>query len=164
VSALFDREHPPRRHAHGVDDDTAEIPQPAIVDPHDPDLTYDPADANRHRRRPTTRARRLRTALLLGAYAAACLGSAWLAFLAFLRLNPIVMVLMIAATIWLGGDAVRLIRWLGRDTLGRVRWLVQLGRPHASPRQPRPSRLQRLVASVLAPTYAWLFVDWLLHQ
>ena len=163
MSALFDREHPRGGHAHGVDDDTAD-PQPATVDPHDPDLTYDPADADRHRRRPTARARRIRTALLLGAYVSACLGTAWLAFLAFLRLNPIVMVLMIAATMWLGVDAVSLIRWLGRDTVGRVRWLVQFGRPHASPQQPRLSRLQRVVACVLAVTYAWLFVDWLLHQ
>jgi hypothetical protein len=164
VSALFDREHPPRRRSHGVDDDTAEIPLPATVDPHDPDLAYDPADADRARRRPIARARRIRTALLLGAYVSACLGSAWLTVLAWLRLNPIVMVLMLAAAIWLGGDAVRLIRWLGRDTVGRIRWLVQFGRPHASPQQPRLSRLQRVVASVLAVTYAWLFVDWLLHQ
>jgi hypothetical protein len=164
VSALFDREHPPRRHAHRVDDDTAEIPQPATVDPHDPDRTCDFADADRHRRRPTARARRIRTALLLGAYVSACLGSAYLAFLAFLRLNPIVMVLMIAAAIWLGGDAVSLIHWLGRDTVGRVRWLVQFGQPHASVQPPRLSRLQRVVACVLAPTYAWLLVDWLLHQ
>jgi hypothetical protein len=29
---------------------------------------------------------------------------------------------------------------------------------------PRPSRLQRVVASVLAVTYAYLLVDRLLHQ
>jgi hypothetical protein len=147
-----------------VDDDTAEIALPATVDPHDPDLTYDPADADSGRLRLTSRARRIRTALLLGAYMCACLGSAWLAFLAFLHLNAIVMVLMIAAAMWLGVDAVRLIRWLGRDTVGRVRWLVQFGQPHASVQQPRLSRVQRLVACVLAVTYAWLFVDWLLHQ
>ena len=163
MSALFDREHPPRRQPHGVDDDTAEILVPATVDPHDPDLTYDPADADRARQRPS-RVRRIRTALLVGAYVSACLGSAWLAFLAFLRLNAIVMVLMIAAAIWLGGDAVSLIRWLGRDTVGPVRWLVQFGRPETSVQQPRLSRLQRVVACVLAPTYVWLFVDWLLHQ
>jgi hypothetical protein len=162
VSALFDRENPPPRRPR--DDDTAEIPTPAIVDRHDPDLTYDPADADRARPRPTIRARRIHTALLLGAYLSACLGSAWLAILAFVRLNAIVMVLMIAATIWLGRDTVSLIRWLGRDTVGPVRWLVQFGRPDASVQQPRLSRLQRVGACVLAVTYAWLFIDWLLHQ
>jgi hypothetical protein len=166
VSTLFDREHPPRRdigHAgDGADDDTAEIP--ATVDRHDPDLTYDPADADRARLRPSLRARRRQMVLLLGAYVPACLGSAWLTILAFLRLNPIVMVLMIAATIWLGLDTVSLIRWLGRDTVSRVRWLVQFGRPHASVQQPQLSRLQPVVACVLAVTYAWLLVDWLLHQ
>jgi hypothetical protein len=162
VSALFDREHPPPRRP--PDDDTAEIHPPATIDPHDPDLTYDPADADRARLRPTTGNRRIRPVLLLGAYVVACLGSAWLTVLAWLHLDAIVMVLMVAATIWLGSDTVRLIRWLGRDTAGRVRWLVQFGRPHASVHQPRPSRLQRLVACVLAVTYAWLLVDWLLRQ
>jgi hypothetical protein len=148
VSALFDREHPPRRHPRDVDDDTAEIPVP--IDPHDPDLTDDPADADRSRLRPTVRVRRIQTVLLLGAYAPACLGSAWLAFLAFLRLNALVMVMMIAAAIWLGRDAVRL-----------ARWLVHLD--HAAQPQ-RPSRLQRVVACVLAATYLWLLIDWLLHK
>jgi hypothetical protein len=162
VSALFDRENPPPRRP--PEDDTAEIPRSAAIDPHDPDLTYDPAEADRARPRPTTGDRRIRPVLLLGAYAVACLGSAWLAILAFLRLNPIVMVMMIAATIWLGLDTVSLIRWLGRDTVGRDRWLVQFGLPRASVQPPRLSRLQRVVAGVLAVTYAWLFVDWLLHQ
>ena len=162
MSALFDRENPlPRR---PPEDDTAEIYPPATIDPRDPDLTYDPAEADRARLRPTTSERRIRPVLLLGAYAVACLGSAWLAILAFLRLNPIVMVMMVAATIWLSLDTVSLIRWLGRDTVGQVRWLVQFGRPHASVQQPRLSRLQRVVACVLALTYAWLLVDWLLHQ
>lgn len=87
------------------------------------------------------------------AYTPASLGSAWLAILAFLRLNAIVMVLMIAATIW-----------LGRDAVGLARWLVHLGRTDAILQPPRLSRLQRLVAYVLAGTYAWLLVDWLLHQ
>jgi hypothetical protein len=94
----------------------------------------------------------------------ACLGSAWLAVLAWLHLDAIVMVLMLAVAIWFSVDAVSLIRWLGRDTVGRVRWLVQFGRPDASVQPPRLSRLQRVVAGVLAPTYAWLLVDWLLHQ
>jgi len=34
VSALFDRENPLRRHPR--DDDTAEIPGPATIDPYDP--------------------------------------------------------------------------------------------------------------------------------
>jgi hypothetical protein len=162
VSALFDRENPPPRRP--PEDDTAEIYPAATIDPHNPDLTYDPAEADRARLRPTTSDRRIRPVLLLGAYTVACLGSAWLAILAFLRLNPIVMVMMVAATIWLGHDTVSLIRWLGRHTVGRVRWLVQFGRPHASPQQPRLSRRQRVVACVLAVTYAWLLVDWLLHQ
>jgi hypothetical protein len=91
VSALFDREIPPRRQPR---DDAAEIPAP--IDPHDPDLGYDPTDADRSRPRPTTRARRIQAILLLGAYAPACLGSAWLAILAFLRFNVLVMVMMIA--------------------------------------------------------------------
>jgi hypothetical protein len=148
VSALFDRENPPRRQPR--DDDTAEIPGPAIIDPYDPDLTYDPAEADRGRLRPTIRARRIQTVLLLGAYVPACLGSAWLAVLAYLRLDSLVMVTMIAAAIWLGRDAVRLVRWLAG--------LDQAAQP------PRLSRLQRVVACVLAATYVWLLVDWLLHQ
>jgi len=149
VSALFDRENPPSRHPR--DDDTAAIPAPDLgYDPHDPDLTYDPADADHGRLRPTTRARRLQTVLLLGAYTPACLGSAWLAVLAYLRFNALVMVMMIAATIWLGRDAVGLARWLAG--------LDQAVQP------PRLSRLQRVVASMLAATYSWLLIDWLLHQ
>jgi len=150
VSALFDRENPPSRHPRD-DDTTTDIPAPDLgYDPHDPDLTYDPADADHGRLRPTIRARRIQTVLLLGAYTPACLGSAWLAILAYLRLNSLVMVMMTAAAIWLGRDAVRLARWLtGLD---------QAAQP------PRPSRLQRVVASVLAATYIWLLIDWLLHQ
>ena len=147
MSALFDRENLPRRQPR--DDDTAEIPVPAIIDPHDPDLTYDPAEADRGRLRPTSRARRIQAALLLGAYTLASLGSAWLAVLAFLRLNSLVMVTMIAAAMWLGRDAWRLGRWLARpDTAA----------------QQELSRLQRVIAVVLAATYAYLLLDWLLHQ
>jgi hypothetical protein len=117
VSALFDRENPPRRHPRDDDDDTAEIPVPATTDPDQPDDADDgdfsAADHARGRLRPTTRTRRLKASLLLGAYTLASLGSAWLAVLAFLRLNAIVMVMMIAAAMWLGRDAVRLARWLG---------------------------------------------------
>ncbi len=146
MSALFDRENPPPRQPR--DDDTAEIPVPAIIDPHDPDLTYDPAEADRGRLRPTSRAR-IQTVLPLGAYTLASLGSAWLAVLAFLRLNSLVMVTMIASAMWLGRDAVRLVRWLAR--------------PDTATRQ-ELSRLQRVIAIVLAATYAYLLLDWLLHQ
>jgi hypothetical protein len=147
VSALFDREHPPRRQPR--DDDTAEISIPTT----EPDQTNDipdPAAGNQQRRlQPISRATRVKAALLLGAYASAALGSVWLTVLAFLRLNAIVMVLMVGAAIWLGGDGVRLARWLGR--------------PHATTR-PHLPRGQRVVACVLAVTYAYLLVDWLLHQ
>jgi hypothetical protein len=146
VSALFDREHPPRRPVRDVDD-TAEIPVPTIQ-PDQPDDDLAPAGAEESGRlRPSTRTR-LKASLLFGAYTAACLGSTWLAVLAFLRLNAVVMVLMIAAAMWLGLDAVRLGRWL----LDGCEQAMRL------------SRLQRVVACVLAATYAWLFVDWLLHQ
>jgi hypothetical protein len=153
VSALFDRENRPRRHPRDVDEDTAEIPTSATIDPHDPDLTYDPTESGRSRLRPTIRARRIQTVLLLGAYAPACLGSAWLAVLAYLRFNALVMVMMIAAAMW-----------LGRDAVGLVRWLVHLSRPDASLQPPQLSRLQRVVACVLAAMYAYLLLDWLLHQ
>jgi hypothetical protein len=147
VSALFDHENPPRRQP---DDDTAEIPVPGTIDPHEPDDGSLPATIHEHSRlRPTTRTRRLKASFLLGAYTCACLGSAWLAVLAFLRLNSLLMVMMIAAAMWLGRDAVRLARWLGHPD-------------HAA--QPQLSRLQRVVASVLAVMYAYLLVDWLLHQ
>jgi len=149
---MFDRENQPRRQPRD-DEDTAEISVPATIDPHDPDLTYDPADADRGRLRPTIRARRIQTVLLLGAYVPACLGSAWLAVLAYLRFNALVMVVMIAAAIW-----------LGRDAVGLARWLHQLDRPDASLQPPQLSRLQRVVACVLAATYAYLLIDWLLHQ
>jgi hypothetical protein len=148
VSALFDRENSPRRHPHEVDADTAEIPSFTTGNPHDPDAGYPPPEGDGVRLRPTTRARRIQLVLLLGAYMAAVLGSAWLAVLAFLRLNAIVMVLMTVAAVWLGLEAVGLARWLLGHTL----------------QQPRPSRTQRLVAGVLAVTYAFLLADWLLHQ
>jgi hypothetical protein len=59
------------------------------------------------------------------------------------------MVAMTGAAIWLGGGAVSQRRWLGR--------------PYAIAR-PQPSRVQRVVACVLAALYAYLLVDWLLHQ
>ncbi len=63
------------------------------------------------------------------------------------------MVMMIAAAMW-----------LGRDAVGLARWLHHLDRPDASLQPPRLSRLQRVVACVLAATYAYLLIDWLLHQ
>jgi hypothetical protein len=88
--------------------------------------------------------------LLLAAYVPASLGSAWLLVLAFLRLNLPVMVVMCGAVVWFVPDTVRLARWLHRLDRG------------AQP--PRPSRLQRLVAGPLAAAYAYLLIDWLLHQ
>jgi hypothetical protein len=153
VSTLFDREHPPRRHSYAADDDTVEISVPTI-DVHDPDLTYDPAEADRGRLRLTLRARRLQAALLLAAYVPASLGSAWLGFLAFLRINFAVMAVMCGALAWLVPDTVRL-----------ARWLYQLGRRRAGRRPPpRLSRVKHLIPSVLAGAYAWLLADWLLHQ
>ena len=151
MSALFDRENPPHRHPRDADD-TAEIPIPAAIDPHQPDDGSLPAvDHQGGRLRPTSRTARLKASLLLGAYTLATLGSAWLTVLAWLRLNAIVMVIMTFAAIWLGGDGVRLARWLLRH-------------PDPGVAAPRPSRLQRVVASVLAATYAYLLLDWLLHQ
>jgi len=149
MSALFDREHPPRRNPRG-DEDTAEIPIPTTIEPHQPDDSPPSSGHQQRRPQPLSRATRLKTALLLGAYTIAALGSVWLTVLAFLRLNAIVMALMVGAAIWLGGDGVRLARWLLRH-------------PDPGVAAPRPSRLQRVVASVLAVTYAWLLVDWLLH-
>jgi uncharacterized iron-regulated membrane protein len=146
VSALFDREHPPRRQPRS-DEDTAEIPIPTVEPPQPDDP--DPAADQQRRPQPQSRATRLKAALLLGAYTSAALGSVWLTVLAFLRLNAIVMALMVGAAIWLGGDGVRLARWYAR--------------PHATTRPPL-SRLQRLIACVLAVLYAYLLVDWLLHQ
>jgi hypothetical protein len=60
------------------------------------------------------------------------------------------MLVMCGALVWFVPDTVRLARWLHRLDHGA--------------RRPRLSRLQKLVASVLASTYAWLLVDWLLHQ
>jgi hypothetical protein len=151
VSALFDRDHPPRRHPHGADDDTAELPVPAADTTHDRDhADHPPVDHDRGRLRPTTRARRLQASLLLGAYAPASLGSAWLLVLAFLRLSLPVMVLLCGALVWLVPDTVRLARWLARVDHGAQR--------------PRLPRSQRLVAGLLAVVYAYLLVDWLLHQ
>ena len=144
MSALFDREHPPRRHG---DDDTAENLIPTTVEPHQPDGTR-PSGYQESPPQSLSRSPRIKTTLLLGVYTPATLGSAWLAILAFLRLNAIVMVLMTVAAVWLGLEAVGLARWL----LGHAR------------QQPRPSRVQRLVACVLAVTYAFLLLDWLLHQ
>jgi hypothetical protein len=149
VSALFDRENPPRHRPHTADDDTAEIPLPATADPHDPDLGYDPAEADRGRLRPS-RARRLKAALLLAAaYTPASLGSTWLLFLALLRLNLPVMLVLTGALAWLVPPTVRLARWLHHPD-----------RTH----HPHLAVVQNVAAGVLAGTYAWLFTDWLLHQ
>jgi hypothetical protein len=147
VSALFDRENPPPRRP--PKDDTAEIHPPATLDRRDPDLTYDPADADRAKPQPTTRARRLKAALLLAAYTPASLGSTWLLFLALLRLNLPVMLVLTGALAWLVPPTVRLARWLRHPD--------RSGYPHLA-------RVQQLAAGVLAGTYAWLFTDWLLHQ
>ncbi len=136
MSALFDREHPPRRHPPEVDADTVEIPVPGAHQP--------------GRLRPTTRTHRIQASLLLAAYVPASLGSAWLLVLAFLRLNLPVMVVMCGALVWFVPDTVRLVRWLRR--------LADLAQ------RPRLSRLQILVASLLAAVCAYLLVDWLLHQ
>lgn len=151
MSALFDRDHPPRRHLRDADDDTTELPVPAADTPHHRDhADHPPVDHDRGRLRPTTRARRLQAILLLGAYAPASLGSAWLLALAFLRLNFPVMVLMCGALVWFVPDTARLARWLARLAHGAQR--------------PRLSRSQEVVAGLLAATYAYLLVDWLLHQ
>ncbi len=147
MSTLFDREHPPRRYPRG-NDDTVEIPVPATNTSHGADDAS--ADQDGGRLRPTIRARRIQASLLLTAYTSASLGSTWLLFLAFLRTNLTVMLVMCGALVWLVPDTVRLARWLHRLNHGAQR--------------PRVSRLQQLVASVLASTYAWLLVDWLLHQ
>ena len=147
MSALFDREHPPRRHPR--DDDTAELPIPTT---HIPDhADHQPDHQDRGRLRPTTRARRLHASLLLAAYVPASLGSAWLLGLALLRVNLLVMVLMCGALVWLVPDTVRLARWLGH--------------PDQDAQPPRLTFQQRLVASLLAALYAYLLIDWwLLHQ
>ncbi len=152
MSALFDREHPPRRHPrNAADDDTAPIRVPATYNPHDLDGGYGPPiDYDSSRPRSTTRTRRLQASLLLAAYTTANLGSAWLLVLAFLRLNLPVMLVMCGALVWLAPDTVQLARWLARPDDGAQR--------------PRLSRLQTIVASVLAGVYAYLLVDWLLHQ
>jgi len=136
VSTLYDREHPPRRHPH---DDTAEIPTPA-TSPDDPD----------DRAGPTTRGRGLAVGLLLVPYTTANLGSAWLLFLAFLRLNLPVMLVMTGTLVWLMPTNVDLARWLARR--GR----------DAQP--PRASRFQSVVVSVLAAAYVYLLVDWLQYR
>ncbi len=150
MSALFDCEHPPRRQPHDADDDTVEIPVP-VPAADTPDDTAD--QQGRGRLRPTVRARRLQAVLLLAAHAPASLGSAWLLVLAFLRSNFAVMVVMCGALVWLVPDTLRL-----------ARWLHQLGRRGAGLRPPWLSRSKNLIASVLAGVYAWLFIDWLLHQ
>jgi hypothetical protein len=121
----------------------------ATPNPYDLDAACPPADADGGRL-PTTRARRNQLVLLLGAHVVAVLGSAWLTILAFLRLNSIVMVVMAAAVIWLAPDTVRLTRWVCR--------LDGAAKPV------RPSRSQNLIACLLAVLYAYLLVDWLLHQ
>jgi len=150
VSALFDRDHPPRRHPHDADDDTAELPIPTTHTPDHDD--HDPSDLqDRGRLRPTTRARRLHATLLLAAYVPASLGSAWLLGLAFLRVNLLVMLLMCGALVWLVPDTVRLARWLRHLDRG------------AQP--PRLTFQQKLVAGLLTALYAYLLIDWwLLHQ
>jgi len=149
VSALFDRDHPPRRRPRDADDDTAEIPVPTYT-------TTDHADdppigQDRSLLRPTTRARRIQGVLLLAAYVPASLGSAWLLGLAFLRVNLLVMLLMCGALVWLVPDTVRLARWLAN---------LDDGAP-----PPRLSFHQNLLVSLLAAVYAYLLIDWwLLHQ
>jgi hypothetical protein len=144
VSALFDRDHPPRRRPRDADDDTAEIPIPTT---HTPD--HD--DQDRGPLWPTTRARRLQATLLLAAYVPASLGSAWLLGLAFLRVNLLVMLLMCGALVWLVPDTVRLARWLRH--------------PDQDAQPPQLTFQQRLVASLLAAVYAYLLIDWWLpHQ
>ncbi len=147
MSALFDRDHPPRRHPRDADDDTAELPTTHIPDhaDHDP-----PDDQDRGRLRPTIRARRIHASLLLAAYVPASLGSAWLLGLALLRVNLLVMVLMCGALVWLVPDTVRLARWLGH--------------PDQDAQPPRLTFQQQLVAGLLAALYAYLLIDWWLLQ
>jgi len=148
VSALFDRDHPPRRHPRDTDDDTAELPIPTYTPDH---ADAPPNDQDRGRLRPTTRARHLQATLLLAAYVPASLGSAWLLGLALLRVNLLVMLLMTGALVWLVPDTVRLARWLGH--------------PDQDAQPPQLTFQQRLVASLLAALYAYLLIDWwLLHQ
>ncbi len=148
MSALFDRDHPPRRHPRDADDDTAEFPVPTT---HTRDhADHAPPDEDRGRLRPTTRARHLQATLLLAAYVPASLGSAWLLGLALLRVNLLVMVLMCGALVWLVPDTVRLARWLRHPDQG------------AQP--PQLTFQQKLVASLLAALYAYLLIDWWLLQ
>jgi hypothetical protein len=148
VSTRFDREHPSHRHPY-ADDTTAEIPIPTINDPHDPDR--DRAPTQQGGRRHTTHRRRTPAALLL-AYTLASLGSLWLLFLAFLRLNLPIMLVMTGALVWFVPDTVRLARWLPHPD-----------QSDANRQCPRLSLLQRLVVSVLAVVYLYLLTDWWLH-
>ena len=147
MSALFDRDHPPRRRPRDADD-TAEIPVPTYTTTDHADDP--PDDQDRSPLRPTTRARRIQGVLLLAAYVPASLGSAWLLGLAFLRVNLLVMVLMCGALVWLVPDTVRLARWLGH--------------PDQDAQPPRLTFQQQLVAGLLAALYAYLLIDWWLLQ
>lgn len=150
MSALFDRDNPPRRQPY-ADDDTAEIPIPTGS----PCSEY--GDPAHHRPgsqpRSTGRSRRRKNRLLLVVCTTACLGSAWGLGLALLRLNLTVMLLMTGLVVWLLPDTVRL-----------ARWLHQPDRPDAdADAQPvRLSLQQKLIASVLAVLYAYLLLDRLL--
>jgi hypothetical protein len=152
VSALFDREHPPR-HPHGGDD-TAEIPIPANFTPHDPDHgSSPPAGQDGGQLRFATRARRIRAVLLLAVYAPASLGSAWVLGLAFMHLNLVVMLLMCGALVWLVPDTVRLARWLGWSDQADAAQQALLLSLHLPLKQ-------RLVAGVLTALYLYLLIDW----
>jgi hypothetical protein len=62
MSALFDREHPPRRHPRN-DEDTAEIPIPTTVEPPQSDDDPDRAADQQRRPQPQSRATRVKAAL-----------------------------------------------------------------------------------------------------
>jgi hypothetical protein len=128
VSAIFDR--------HDPDDDTAELGPPIPTDHH---ATH----ARPSRPRPTTGLRRAWGVAIFCCYLVTLASAAWLLAEAFLHLQALVMVLAVAALIWLGPDARRLYQWL-----------------HSAPKtgQAIPvSRLAQLVVCVITALDLFLF-------
>jgi hypothetical protein len=100
VSAIFDQ--------HDPDDDTAELGPPLRDTDHD---QADSADARPSPLRPTG-LRRLHGMAIFCCYLVTLVSAAWLLAEALLHLQAPVMVLAVAALIWLGPDARRLYQWL----------------------------------------------------
>jgi hypothetical protein len=101
VSAIYDR--------HDPDDDTADLGPPIPdTDHHEAVTSY----VRPSRLRPSTRLRRVHGVAVFCCYLVTLASAAWLLAEALLHVQALVMVLAVAALIWLGPDAHRLYQWL----------------------------------------------------